>query len=388
MARRLIVVGAGPIGLFAALAAAERGFAVTVLERGQVGAALRRWGEARLFSPLAMNLPPGARALLGDLPPDDALLTGPEMAARVLEPLARTPLLVGRVLTAHTVVAIGRARMNRTDYADHPLRAERPFRLLVDTPEGERTFEAEAVLDASGVYGQPLALSAGGLPARGERAVGDRLIRDLGGLHQRRADLRGKRVLLVGHGHSAAHAVALLDCLAREAPGTHAVWATRSLARRPCVEVADDPLPERQRVAAAANALAADPPGHLTVERRATVAAIAREGAALRVTLSGERAVTVDAIVALTGYRPDLSFLSELAIEIAPSTEGAARLTRAISSITDCLAVPKVVARDLASGEPGFHLVGAKSYGRSRTFLIKTGLAQLETILDALGSAA
>jgi len=41
-------------------------------------------------------------------------------------------------------------------------------------------------------------------------------------------------------------------------------------------------------------------------------------------------------------------------------------------------------AADLASGEPGFHLVGARSYGRARTFLLQTGYAQLDTILDGL----
>lgn len=39
---------------------------------------------------------------------------------------------------------------------------------------------------------------------------------------------------------------------------------------------------------------------------------------------------------------------------------------------------------DLASGEPNFYLVGSKSYGRGRTFLLQTGYDQLETILDSL----
>jgi len=89
-------------------------------------------------------------------------------------------------------------------------------------------------------------------------------------------------------------------------------------------------------------------------------------------------------VVGLTGYRPDLSFLSELALEISPASEGALRLHRAISSVTDCLTVPQVSPRDLATGEPGFHFVGAKAYGRLPTFLLKTGLAQLDAVLDGL----
>ena len=41
-------------------------------------------------------------------------------------------------------------------------------------------------------------------------------------------------------------------------------------------------------------------------------------------------------------------------------------------------------AYDLASGEPGFHLIGAKSYGRASTFLLRTGYAQVEIVLDGL----
>jgi len=199
--------------------------------------------------------------------------------------------------------------------------------------------------------------------------------------------LRGKKILLIGHGHSAAHAILRFAALADEAPGTQVVWATRSLNQRPCVEVSADPLPERQHVAAHANQLAARPPTWLRMERRASVEELRKtEGESLCVALSGGRLVLVEEIVALTGYRPDLSFLSELVIDISPATEGSARLTRALSKVTDCLSVPSVAPGDLDSGEPGFHLAGIKSYGRARTFLLKNGYAQLEAILSRLES--
>jgi len=65
-------------------------------------------------------------------------------------------------------------------------------------------------------------------------------------------------------------------------------------------------------------------------------------------------------------------------------SEGAARLERAVSCVTDCLSLPRVGPDDLASGEPGFHFVGFKAYGRRPTFLLQTGLAQLESILELL----
>jgi hypothetical protein len=376
---RVAVIGAGPIGLYAALEARRRGHEVTVLEAGEVGASLRRWGSTRLFSPFRMNLPERLRALLPSQPDEEALLTGPEMVERVLVPLAAG--LGDRLRLRHRVVAIGRARLSRGDLHGHPVRFERPFDLLLDTPDGEARLEADRVIDASGVYGQPLWLGAGGLPARGERALGDRVLRDLGAVFERLFKFSGS-LLLVGHGHSAATA---LGWLADRAGGDLRVtWAVRSNNSRPCTDVADDPLPERQRVVARANQLAAEPPPWLTVERSAHVESITAHGAGFRVALHGGRQLEAGELIGLCGFRPDLSFLVELPLEVAAATEGGARLASAVARVTDCLSVPKVAAADLGSGEPGFFFAGHKSYGRSRTFLLSTGYAQVDQILDAL----
>ncbi len=375
---RVVVIGAGPSGLAAALAAVQRGHDVTVLERSDIGSSLRTWGTTKFFSPLGMNIPASIRELI-PLPPPDALLTGNEFVDQVLLPLAASPLLAGRILTRHTVVSIGRARMSRGEFADHPVRAERAFRLLVDTPAGERDLEADAVLDASGVT-VPTYIGAGGTPARGERTMQRRALRTLHDLEHALPELAGRRILLLGHGHSAANALSRLASLASTDPRTRVVWAVRTLSARPCVEVASDPLPERQRIVASANELAAHPPAWLQVERRAHVIAFDDE----RVTLTGDRTLEVDQVVALTGYRPDPAPTSELALDISPATEGTGGIARRMASVTDCLAAPKLSARDLASGEPRFWFVGARSYGRARTFLLQSGYEQIETIVERL----
>jgi hypothetical protein len=191
-------------------------------------------------------------------------------------------------------------------------------------------------------------------------------------------------VLLIGHGHSAANAIGWLDAVARTHPGTTLTWAVKAANKRPCVEVAEDPLEERRRIVAEANALAEDPPPFLTVERRALVESIDEGPDGFRVRLSGGRAASFDLVVALTGYRPELSPLAELELDLSPVSEGAGGIARALSNVTNCLCAPALAAADLASGEPGFHLIGAKSYGRMSTFLLENGIAQVETILDGL----
>lgn len=373
MSARVTVIGGGPIGIAAALGARERGFDVTLLEAQTIGASLLTWGSTRFFTPLSMNVTPRMRQLVASaMPGGDPLMTGPEFTQRVLQPLAAT--LGDRVKTHHRVRAIGRRGLNRTDYAGHPLRAERPFRILASTPDGDATFESEIVIDASGGLTQPMPFGAGGLPARGE-AKAD-AIRTLGELDARRDTLRGRRLLLVGHGASAANALGVLAGI----EGVEVTWAVRSANRRPCEEIANDPLPERQRVAVAANDLAAAPPSWLTVERRAQIEAVEGD----EVILTGNRRVRAATILAFTGFRPPGDYLSELAIELSPVSEGNARLWRAVSTVTDCLSVPRVSRADLETGEPHFYFAGSRAYGRARTFLLQTGFAQLETILDAL----
>ncbi len=387
--KRLAVIGAGPMGLAAALGARRLGFDVTVFEKGAVGESLRGWGKTRFFTPFGWNANGDMRTALGSvLPPEDALLTGPEMAERVLEPLADSPALRGRVRTGCAVVAVGRSGFLRDDLAGHPLRDERPFRLLTRCREGERYYEADVVLDASGGFALPGPAGAGGLPAVGEAAAARYIVRDLGDLDRRIRSFKGRSILLVGHGHSAATAMLDLAEMASRAPATRLTWAVRTSNRRPCEEIAEDPLPERRRIASTANDLAESPPAHLSLRRRSGIEEIRPEGGRLRVGFSRDGDDLFDEIVSLTGFRPDNAFLSELALDLSAATEGPAALSRALASQTDCLSVPRVRGEALSSGEAGFFFVGSKSYGRRRTFLLRTGFAQLELLLGILGNGA
>jgi thioredoxin reductase len=371
--KRVAIIGAGPIGIAAGIGALDRGFDVTLIEKGDAGQALCSWGATRFFTPLRMNITPRMHELLGrDAPPGDALLTGHEMIDLVLKPLTACEPLRGHVRERTRVTAIGRRGLTRADYAGHPLRAERPFRLILND---EEPIEADVVLDATGGFAVPNPIGAGGLPARGEGKLTRKPIRTLGALDEQLESLRGQRVLLVGDGHSAANAVLLLHETAE------VIWVVRSMNRRPCEEIANDPLSERARVVSAANDLAENA---LHVERRCMVEAFDERNGAIEARLTSGRTLICDAVVALTGFHPNGNMHSELNVETSPVTEGAARLSRAIANATDCLAVPRVTFGDLASGEPNFWFIGSRSYGRVRTFLLQTGLAQLEMIFQCL----
>ena len=388
----MAVIGAGPVGLAAALGALSRGFEVTVFEKGQVGQALRMWGSTRFFTPVRMNISASMRRILGDMPGDDELLTASEFIDRVLRPVATSEPLRARIRTETPVLAIGRRGLTRTDYVGHPLRSERPFRLIVkpsnagrgSTDDGERApeevFECDIVLDATGGYVVPNAIGTGGLPAIGESTLTPPPIRTLAALEAMRDRLPGKRVLLVGDGHSAANAMVILAAI----EDVRVTWLVRTPNHKPVEEVFGDPLSERQRVVSTANELAEDPPLFLSMERRATVERFDKVDGEIRATLTGGRTVLCDLVVAFTGFHPSNEMSNELPVEISPVTQGTARLHRAIANVTDCLSVPRVGPEDLATGESGFYFIGARAYGRAGSFLLQTGLAQVETILDSL----
>ena len=75
---RIAILGAGPVGLEAALAASARGDEVTVYEAAdRVGGNVRSWAHVRTFTPWDLVVSPRVRAVLGDAAPSGgALPTG------------------------------------------------------------------------------------------------------------------------------------------------------------------------------------------------------------------------------------------------------------------------------------------------------------------------
>src|SRR5204863_1211671 len=122
------------------------------------------------------------------------------------------------------------------------------FRLLLTGASGRETVEhADAVIDCTGTYGNPNSLGDGGIPAPGERALGDRIERRLPRFDDEPGQWAGGTTLLTGAGHSAQTAARALAELARTAPETRVIWAIRS--NEPTWGAVDgDPLPERARL--------------------------------------------------------------------------------------------------------------------------------------------
>lgn len=394
--RRIAILGAGPIGVEAALLAAKRGFDVQVYERGAVGEHVLRWGHVTFFSPWPLNRSPwGEDALrelehaLGD---DEVFPTGEAYVREYLAPLASHPLLEGRVHTSCEVLGVSRTHALKGDFIANPERAGAPFLILVRDADGERYEEADVVLDTTGAYRHPGALGPGGLPAIGEarsEAFIERYIPDLEG--EDAEDYAGKRVLVVGAGYSAVTTLRALRDLKDHAPGTQISWLMRS-EDAPYDVLPDDPLPQRVALATFGNDAAEGRIEGITPLLGAYVRELRPTAAGqLEVTIqsgAGERTFTVDRVVSNVGYKPDTELARELQVHLCYASEGpmklAASLLAAGGGGGDCLTQQSAGVETLLTPEPDFYVLGAKSYGRNSAFLIKLGVEQIGEVMARL----
>jgi hypothetical protein len=212
---------------------------------------------------------------------------------------------------------------------------------------------------------------------------------DVLGAHRSR--FAGRHTLVVGMGHSAANTLLALVRLRQEEPGTEITWAIRGRSPARLYGGGDaDGLPARgllgSELQAAVAAGAVRLVREFTVDRfdvpgggsgRLGVVGTGRDGAAV--------ALSVDAVVGATGFRPDLDPLREVRLSLDPIVEAPERLAPLIDPNShSCGTVPPHGEDLLAHPDAGFYIVGMKSYGRAPTFLLATGYEQVRSIAAAL----
>jgi hypothetical protein len=400
--RRLLVIGAGPVGLESALFARHLGYEVQVLEGGRVGENILSWGHVRMFSPWEMNcsslgLETLARGGVRPYLDGRAAPTGREYVTRYLRPLSSSRPLLSIVRERTRVIAVSRDATIKEDLPGGSARSLRPFRVLAESAGRETIHDADVVLDVTGTYGRARALGNGGIAAPGERDAARLVDRGIPDLAAPRVAARyaGRRILLVGAGHSAATTAIALAAFARRHPRTRILWAFRG-AREPLYpRLPDDPLPGRDSLCSEANRLAKGSDARIEPCPASVVESIAlvrhRGSDRIEVILKSGRRLrreTVDRIVANVGYTPDDSIHSELQVHLCYATCGPIQLAAALlgEGGADCLAQVRPSADLLSNPEPGFYILGAKSYGRNSTFLIRTGLDQIRAVFAALES--
>jgi len=381
------IIGAGPVGLAAAAHLIERGLPVVVFEAGDsAGAAVRTWGHTRLFSPWRYVVDAAARRRLeteGWIAPDaDDLPTGDDLVDRYLDPLARTSALASVIRYGTRVEAVSRQGMDRTRSLG---RASVPFLLRLRTADGPADATARAVIDTSGTTGSPRSLLSSGLAA--ESDLGDRVTTALPDVRGRdRTRFAGRRVLVVGAGHSAANSLIALAALAAEEPATRVWWAVRTDGTARLAADAADDLAARGRLGGEVHRLVADGRVEQITSFEIDDVRMSDDGVRVNGRRAGQSfAIEVDVIVNATGFRPDLSMLREIRLGLDEIVEAPRALAPLIDpNLHSCGSVPPHGVAELTHPEPDIYLAGMKSYGRAPTFLLLTGYEQVRSIAAEL----
>lgn len=381
------VIGAGPIGLAAAAELVRRGQQVVVLEQGdRPAASVRAWGHVRLFSPWSELTSPAAVAMLEPIgwrhPDPSAYPTGGDWVRDYLEPLAA--VLGERVHTGHRVLGV--ARRDRDLLVDSG-REEQPFVLHVQRADGSTDrLLARGVVDCSGTWTRPNPLGTEGYPVPGEALHADRISYGMPDPARDEPRYAGRATAVVGSGASALTALIALTTPPLRVDGSRVVWVLRRATVGSSYGGGElDELPARgalgQTVRRAVEA------GQIEVVTGFRAAAVTESGSdrVALVATDGRRVEGLDEVVVATGFRPDLTFLAEVRLDLDHRLQAPARLAPGIDpNLHSCGSVQPHGYDVLVQPEGDLYLAGMKSYGRAPSFLAMTGYEQVRSIAAVL----
>ena len=304
------MVGAGPAGLAAGIAAARAGISCILLDRATVVSAIEKYPLGMTF----FSTP--ERIEIGGIP----LVTSSE------KPTRRDGLVYYRRVAEHYQLDV-RVRETVTAIRREP---DNTFVVTVRRPHDEATYHAKAVVIATGYYDQPNAL---GVPGEDLSHVSHYFVE--GHRHWR------QNVVIVGGGNSAVDAA-----LESWRAGAEVTMVLRGDSLHSTVKAWV--LPD------ITNRLTE---GSIRIRYRSRVRAITPT----HVTIANDRGVTeeipADRVLLMTGYRPDLGLLRSLGVPI--DTESG---------------VPAHDESTMATPVPGLYVAGviAGGYDDNRLFIENT----------------
>ncbi|MBS4199207.1 FAD-dependent oxidoreductase [Bacillus sp. FJAT-49732] len=379
----VVIIGAGPVGLAAAAHLARRDQSFILLEAGmEVGANIKSWGHIRLFSPWRYNIDKAAMNLLnasGWAQPElENLPTGQELVEQYLQPLSKVPEIIPFVYLNTKVLSIGRKDVDKMKTAN---RENVPFVIHSEKNGEYRSFEARAVIDASGTWGNPNPAVSSGVWLADEKSLQEKIyygIPDI--LEKEQQRYANKRIAVVGGGHSAINTLLDLAKLKEYYPETEILW----ILRRQRVE---DAYGGEEKDALEARGLLGSRIHNMVDNQQVNVITpfriqlVRKSGEGIELIGNQSRLDGIDEMIVNTGCRPNFSIINELRTSIDSSTESVKALAPLIDpNIHSCGTVRPHGEKELRQPEKDFYIVGAKSYGRAPTFLMATGYEQVRSV--------
>lgn len=235
---RIVIMGAGPIGVEAALYGRFLGYDVEVHEQLEPFSNVRIWGDLPLAQTFEQLSSPLGRAAIQTQMPEhrlpglQELLTAPQWLESYLTPLSQVDLIADSIYPQSRIAQIARESWLKSDSVDLKTASDELFLFRVqDFASGSAQEElrlADIVIDASGSREFPGGWGPGGMEPVGSGSIPeDRLIRDY--LTNRRlVDVElGQRIAVVGESLAAQAQLVALLAVAQKRAALAITWVTR-----------------------------------------------------------------------------------------------------------------------------------------------------------------
>ena len=150
-----------------------------------------------------------------------------------------------------------------------------------------------------------------------------------------------------------------------------------------------DPLPERAELNAAAEELRQGASPAVEVLTGTVAEALEPRGERIAVSLrnGAVKRIEFDRVLALNGGVGDHSIYRQLQVHECYASSAPMSLSAALLAAGgggNCLAQVNHGAETLLNPEPGFFILGAKSYGRNSQFLMSIGWQQVDDVFASL----
>ncbi len=384
-AYELIIIGAGPIAIECAVLAKKAGIEPVLIEKGDsVASNMAKFSHLEMFSPWYYNYSPFGIELLSSTNtftmPQKEYETTSEYINNYLIPLAKTGEFTISFDTQ--VLEVGKAEIVKTDMMGDN-RAKYPFKLHCKNKNSDFFLYSDRVIDTSGVYENPLFMGEGRMAALNEKSLREHFFYHAIDKDQPKKQLRSKTTLMVGATCCAAKSVVELKKLIEQDDLTKIIYINET-GLKPCIpQLKNDIFEKRVETVRLANEFLDSYHPQVQVIPKSFIQGIYETASGFEVSIYSqtkeqERAFKVDNIVSNYGFEADDLLYRELQMHECYASKAPMNIASAMLEDTmDCRLTPYSTSIDsLKTSEPGFYVLGAKSYGRNQGFSLHIGIGQ------------
>lgn len=385
----LIIIGAGPIGIEAAIYAKKLGVEPLILESAPVIApTLEALGNLTLYPAAKLMMTPLGLEWVGEASSIN-LFTAKTYRDFYLLPLVEKSGL--RIELNCRVESIARSGVTLGVISVEARKAA-PFKLLLTTEQGPQTLFAEHIIDASGVYQAPLPLGDNRVVVEGEAEHCLNIEYQIVDFVKHFEHYNGRKILLFGDTYLAYSSLQrFVELKARWSPTTQ-LTCIKEQAARPFYKDELTKAGAHRYVEMEANiqqdSLLSNKVSFVDQARVMAIHFDAMEESNWMLDLCRSNQplrLQADRVISNYGFQVDPSLWQDLHIESSYVTGGPAAYAHALLNALKGGEVSQAMpAYALKNPEPNFYIIGAKSYGSQAGFISRIGLGQIVALFQLI----